>query len=433
MAVSPRRALGVGAAGLTAVLAAAPLAHAAPSPTPGPSTGAKGSAAAPRPADSTSTSTSPRATTTAPVAPDYGLQKYRVGVQVKDGAYVPDGTSTVGTKLTVTDSGPAVQEAFGHDVTFSCTTDASTVVAGSTASYCLYDDSDYPVESRAARPFSRFRPLLHTQPTPSDGVIDELPQFFPGAPGDTITITQTGHRPNLAVDPATARLAPCVVDPDAAESGACTPADGLLLKATDVVFDDPGVPPTATDNSARTAQGTAVSIVVTKDDDTHGAPVTGLAVATDPKHGSATVVSGSGAPVGPTPTAPASSSAATTSGAPAAARAAVATGGHRAAAARPAAATVGTTIRYTPRAGFSGTDTFTYRLSDPNGSATARVTVTVVAAATPSASASSSGALADTGAHSSQLGELALILLVSGGVVTLLGRRRYVARHGRTD
>lgn len=464
-----RRALGAGAAGLTAMLAAAPFAHAAPAPTPsdtassapaapGSATASgsattSGSAATSGSASSSPSTTvhaqshagaqvkaAPQSSSGAP-APYYGFQKYRVGVQQKDGSYWPPGVTSANANLHIveTDSSGAMVS------TSDCYTELSSAAQGSTATFCNGDQSlsrsPAKVMKRAERVYAakhgeaalrKALPLLTTGPTPNGEGAGET---FTAEPGDTVTITQTDvGDANLQPDSSTAILKPCTVPTDSVP--VCFSGDGI--QSTDEVFDDAGPLPVAVDDSRSTDQGKSVDVVVTANDGTKGATVTGLAVGLDPKHGTATVLSGRSDPVGPTP-----------SPSPIAPTASAAIGaasqryGNRAAQVRAAAApTVGTTIRYTPKAGFSGTDTFTYRLSTVNGSADAKVTIRVAAA--PSSSASSTSAaspsatsskatnsdLASTGSDTQALGEIALGLLAAGGIAAAAGRRRLAGRSG---
>jgi hypothetical protein len=115
----------------------------------------------------------------------------------------------------------------------------------------------------------------------------------------------------------------------------------------------------------------------------------------------------------------------------------------------------GSTVRYTPAAGFVGTDTFTYAATTAYGSSTATVTVTVGAAApstvptTPSPTAPSTTAVPTTPAPTRSLGVLPTSasrapapplantgtrtgdelgvgagLIAIGGLLTFAGRRR---------
>ena len=88
------------------------------------------------------------------------------------------------------------------------------------------------------------------------------------------------------------------------------------------------------------------------------------------------------------------------------------------------------TIRYTPRAGFSGTDTFTYTITTANGTSTATVTVRVPgggAAAAPAATeatvAPAGATLPATGGPSGVLATLGGLLLLGGAGVLGSGRR----------
>src|SRR4051812_44428772 len=94
------RVVGASAAGFAAALAIAPLASAS-APAPAASTAPQS------PADGLTTQDASRQADVAPeVAPDFGFQKIRVGVQIKSGAYVPDGTNTGGTTVDIVETGP---------------------------------------------------------------------------------------------------------------------------------------------------------------------------------------------------------------------------------------------------------------------------------------------------------------------------------------
>lgn len=96
-------------------------------------------------------------------------------------------------------------------------------------------------------------------------------------------------------------------------------------------FFNAALPPVAVRDAARTPRGTRVVVVVQRNDKLFGLPVTGLVVSDAPAHGTATVVDGR--------------------------------------------------VRYVPRQGFVGTDTFTYTIRTASGESTASVTVTVPAPA----------------------------------------------------
>jgi LPXTG-motif cell wall-anchored protein len=120
----------------------------------------------------------------------------------------------------------------------------------------------------------------------------------------------------------------------------------------------------------------------------------------------------------------------------------------------------GSDVRYTPAAGFAGTDTFTYTATTPYGSSTATVTVTVTAptpsstapstavpaspsvTATPTTSPSPSRGvlptsasrapgppLANTGVHTGDYLGTGAGLVAVGGLLTFAGRRRRRRAH----
>ncbi|HEX3823685.1 MAG TPA: Ig-like domain-containing protein [Mycobacteriales bacterium] len=247
----------------------------------------------------------------ASVSPNDGIQPIQVGVQIKTGAFVPAGTTTAETEATITETGP---NADGSEVT-TCDTDGATEDPGSTASYCT------------------FAVLQHRSSARADDIpIDEL--YF-AAPGDTVTVTQTTVNAGLVIDSSTKTFGPCQLAPD---EDFCSDQTAL--------FNDPGIPPTASNDSGSVNSGGSVVIDVTANDTSHGAPTT-IAIDTSPSHGTATPVPSSDSAVSP---------------------------------ARAEAGVAASSIRYTPDTGFSGHDTFTYTLSDANGSATASVALTVSAA-----------------------------------------------------
>jgi hypothetical protein len=125
-------------------------------------------------------------------------------------------------------------------------------------------------------------------------------------------------------------------------------------------------PPTAHDDSAKTQAGDVVTIDVLANDLRNGGGALSIATVADPAHGTATIRNGQ--------------------------------------------------VAYTPDSGFTGTDTFTYVARNSLGTATATVTVTVTG-------------VANTGTPTGELLALAVLLIGSGGVATVAGRRRYAARH----
>lgn len=319
-ATGQRAARVVGAAGL--VLAFAPMASAQATPA----TRSSDAAQTPTPDPS---GTAARAHTAA-VAPDYGDAKFRVGVQIKTGAYVPAGTTTAGSTITITETGPAV----GAPLVSTCVTDATTQNGGIT--YCSSFDDARQADRRAAlrkraaaagRLTAKVRAQLAANPA----------QYIAG-PGDTVTLTQTGVAdPALVLDPATQTVAPCVV------------ATGGLPFCfdPDVIFTDNGVGPAAVDDTAVSTHDAAVDVDVLANDKTYGAPATITSVGT-PAHGRVRINP-------------------------------------------PAAGATTPTLTYTPDAGFHGRDAFTYVVSTANGTSTGHVTITVTApVATTTASATPS-------------------------------------------
>ena len=451
------RLVGAGAAGVMAVFAVAPFAGAAtPSPSPTPSAGpthpgvGKAKPKAPKPAASSSTTA---------VAPDYGTQKFRVGVQVKSGAYVatdgtpPDGRSTAGSTVHIVEKdsdGTVVKDQ-------TCNTDPSTVEAEDRATYCLFDNTDLRRKARA-----------HGIPFAEGPGLNE---YYDAAPGDTVTLTQTTVEPDLVIDPVVQTRAPAVC------SEFCF-TDG-------VVFTDPGLPPVAADDSATTKVSTPVDIDVLGNDTSQGAP-TSISVTSQPSNGTAVLVGGltqqtrskraasgtqtirytpkagfvghdqftytlttaNGSSVGhvlvavnaPPPTA-VNDSASTTSGVPVTVAVTKNDDAHGGgpltlkSVGHPHHGTVrveGKKTVYTSNSGFAGNDKYTYTVSTPYGTATATVTVTVTAPAvsTPTPTPSHSDQpLAVTGVPTATLGELGLALLGIGGIATVVGRRRRRGNH----
>src|SRR5437899_2440164 len=98
-----RRVVGAGAVGVAAVFAVAPFAHAGPvrqqastAPSPDGPLAGDGSAHS-----AGKTLQQPQVS----VDPDFGFQKIRVGVQIKDGSWVPPGTNTGGTDISIAETG----------------------------------------------------------------------------------------------------------------------------------------------------------------------------------------------------------------------------------------------------------------------------------------------------------------------------------------
>lgn len=277
------------------------------------------------------------------VEPDYGIQKVRIGVQIADGSWVPDGTNTVGTKIRITESGPNIE---GGSFTTECTTEASTVEPPSTASYCVFDEPEVSRLSKAAR-----IQAATVEPDPG-GPGGQYVVF----PGDSITVEQVTVNDNLLRDTSTPTVGPCEVDscPD--------------LR---VLFNDPGIPPEAADDDTCVDPGVPVNIDVLANDDTvNGAPLTDLEVTSDPAQGNAAVTG---------------------------------SGDNR-------------RIRFSPNANFDGTSSFDYRITTPNGNASATVEITRCPEPT--------GVLPDTGGDDPRILGTGLALIVGGGALVLAGGRR---------
>lgn len=324
--MSPK-VLGVGVAGAAAALAVAPLAAAQP-----PQHVSSHAPVDPQSARGHSGAHTPRPNLG--ISPRFGWQKFRVGVQIKSGAFVPEGTSTLGSDVHIveTDQSGAVV----NDET--CTTSVPPD-PGSTETYCTFGGGS-SVRGGSATPATGF---------------GEDPDHYYAAPGDTVQLMQTTVQPNLRID--THEL---VVNPggDPSCNGEVFPPSC----AEDVgaqTFTDPGLPPVAVDDSATTESPNPVDIDVLSNDDTKGAPPS-ISVTTDPGHGSAQVIEP----------------------------------GLRGRGVAHHVAPAGPTIRYTPNDGFVGHDKFNYRLTTANGSSVATVRITVTA---PPPTANNDSASTDSG------------------------------------
>jgi hypothetical protein len=205
------------------------------------------------------------------VAPDYGYQKFRVGVKVTDGSWVPEGTTTVGTKFTIT---VADEEPGGETFTMHCTTQASTVEESGTASYCA-TAAEEKVKSAA---------VGGVVVDPDDPTAPSS-QLFVLPPGWSAKITQQTVKHNLVKTTKTVTIDPCIADPGVVNC----PGSGRNGKQS-VLFDNPGLPPIAKDDHRTTGEDQAINIhVLSNDDPVHGAPVKSLDVVSDPGHGKAKV------------------------------------------------------------------------------------------------------------------------------------------------
>lgn len=298
------------------------------------------------------------------LAPNFGYQKYRVGVRLADGSYVPEGTTTAGTTFTVTETSES-----GDTYTFTCTTSAETTAEdGST--YCLTDEADYPDEDESGEELTDgpvaqavVGPGVEIDPEDGGGDDDELFQLQPGA---TVSVALTATPPNLRGISTAATVGPCVLTTDPNVCLNSTGGDQVSA----ITFSLVGLPPVAVDDAARTTVDVPVDIALLPNDDTVlGAPLTDLVIASSPSNGTVTLV--------------------------------------------------GNVARYTPARGFTGADTFTYTISTPNGTATATVRVVVEGGSI----VSSSTRLPNTGGPDAALLGIGALLLGGGTWVAARARR----------
>jgi len=201
------------------------------------------------------------------VEPHYGFQKFRVGVKIADGSWVPAGTTTAGSTFTVT-----VDNGDGPPSTFTCTTAAPADATADGASYC---------------PSSSFEST--TMRAAAVGGVDVVPEPIPGSdiwlaePGATVTVTQTGTAPGLRRTASSGTVDACKVD----DGPVCwMPGGGQVPLQSTVLFANTGLPPKAANDSVSTDAGRPVTISVLGNDDTgNGAPLTALETTAEPKHG----------------------------------------------------------------------------------------------------------------------------------------------------
>jgi LPXTG-motif cell wall-anchored protein len=175
----------------------------------------------------------------------YVAQQITVSAKIAEGAYVAEGTTTVGTEFTVaiTDLDPIV-----------CTTQASTLV--DTESFCLFEDSD-------------------GHPTTTLDV----------PAGASVTVTQTGAAEGLVM-------------PSVNEISRGPVSEGGDNTSTPFTFENFGPAPTTQPDEVETTQGEPIQIDVLANDDSID-PNTTVALGSDfdpetaPDHGTAELVGGS--------------------------------------------------------------------------------------------------------------------------------------------
>lgn len=413
-----------GAAGIATLLSAAPGAMAAPADDVAPEATTEPSAS-PAPSDSAPSADVTQKAPQRAVVADFGTQKFRVGVQIADGSWVPTGTTTAGSTFTITETGPNVDDDASDAVTtrtITCTSRPSSQdEATPTATFC--DDGDGGPLSRdrsdrrsSAAAAAAAAPGVTVDPSTSFAPSE---QIYTAQPGSTVTVRQTSAAANLVPTPAVATIAPC----DASINGYCSGSFFGVARLTTVLFTNGGLPPVAVDDSGRTKENTPISIdVLTNDDTVNGAPLTGLQTLTAPSHGTATV----DRPVTPTPTpTPAPTETTPTETTPTEPSETSPT---------ISSAAVGPGITYTPAKGFTGTDRFTYSISTPNGTATATVTVTVRGDSDndgtgtddggDGSTESGDGALPSVGGVDVRVLGYGVALIAGGGALTVAARQR---------
>lgn len=318
-----------------------------------------------------------------PVVPDFGSQKVRVGVQLADGAYVPEGTSLAGSVLQITITGGVDGDgAELPDESFPCTTTGNSFGQGSgQSSTCDGGNFDGSFDLDAGR---------------------------------TMTVQHLSSPPGVAVNPEPIVIGTC----DLNEVVSCSGTRDALVTVT-------GTLPAANPDAVSTSFGTPILIdVLANDDSGNGAPLTGLSIAEQPTHGTAEVVGEVPASEEPEPEPSADTEVATTQQAQVAAAPTV------------AAAPSPVQVLYTPNAGFAGTDTFVYAVSTPNGTVTGVVTVQVLAAAPTTPGAVTPGAvtpvrtgvLPSVGGSDATLVGLGALLVTAGVATVAAGRRREEVR-----
>jgi hypothetical protein len=448
-----KRMVGASAAGLAAVFAVAPFAHADPADSPASSTPSQ-------PAGDAGQGEAKAQQPQGQIQPEYGSRKIRVGVQIKDGSWVPPGTTTGNTKIKIVETGPFAEEAASLNGT-SCRTVEGTQDDPATETFCEFHGFD---NVRAAAG------VVEPNGVPFDA------NYLSG-PGDTVTFTQVTVNKGLVIDSQSQTLGPCVSDVpriSAAPNGASFPTCPSDGQVDDVVFTDPGLPPTAVNNHATVVSGHSVVIDVLKNDITHGAPDK-INNATQPSHGRVLIAVGQSAAAASTkakapgdatysityeskapyvgkdkffytmstpngkstatvfitviapPPVAVNDSSTTDQGVPVTIDVLAnddARGGGTLSVQSVGTPQHGTAtisngqVVYTPDPDFVGTDTFPYTNATQFGTDTALVTVTIKATG-----------LAATGSSSHNLTNLGLLLLVTGGAATVVGRRRYRAKH----
>ncbi|MGQ2911727.1 Ig-like domain-containing protein [Aeromicrobium sp.] len=266
------------------------------------------------------------------VTPDFGTRKYRIGTQVASGAFVPEGTTTVGSTITIT-TYPA---GGGAPEVETCTTST-----GSTGPFIPTDGPFFPPFELAAA--AEGPTGLSSCPGDIAGIGSFL-RLYTAPPGARVEITQSAVPDGQALvpDPRTVVIEPCDLN--------LTPGCGT----EEVTFTATGsiLPVTRADTATAEQGGPAIEVDVLANDDSED-PDTGLEVTPLPEgRGTVEVVGAAETPV-PEPTDGVGTLAV------------------------PSAGTL--RLRYTPPTGFSGTVPVQYAVTNSNGSTTGTLTITVEA------------------------------------------------------
>lgn len=327
------------------------------------------------------------------LAPNYGTQKVRVGVQLADGSWVPEGTVLTGSVLRVTITGGVDEDDVPlPDDSFECTTSGDFLDGDQTRSSTCDLGGSFGTRELGA--------------------------------GQTMTIEHLSSPVGIQVNPEPLVIGPCETS---GLAGSPCPEDVIAVLAGGLV-EVTGTLPTANPDAASTPAGTAIVIdVLANDDSGNGAPVTDLAIAEQPVNGTAEVIGEIPPVVEPEPEPD-----------PELDPELELVDDPQAAGAPVTAAASSVQVRYTPNAGFVGTDTFVYAVSTPNGTAFATVTVQVLGAAAPTTPGFTSptgttapirrGTLPNVGGADATLVGLGALLVTAGAATLAAGRRREEVR-----
>ena len=138
---------------------------------------------------------------TAAVEPDFGYNKFRVGVQLEDGSVNPDGLTTLGSEITITETGPAIP---GGETVTTCTT--------------TLEDPNEPTTTYCE----------DLAPPNAPPQLDNDFYVSQGGGTSTITVEQTGVNDGLVIVDGTKIVVPC---------GTCEDDEGDVLLTDAIVAD----------------------------------------------------------------------------------------------------------------------------------------------------------------------------------------------------